>query len=405
MPAWSLRRVRPISSAPASSPRTRTRSRSRSSTTTGATRDPSRRATAPPRAREALPRGGLQGSPLLLARACRAERRAHQLLSAALRATRGGTATVDLLSVGEANRRNYDGFYLSFARWCARERLPPPSVGLDLDPSLVDFLDVLLRDGAPASGARTAFAAVRDRHPAWAHEMLRRPPDDGGGWPCRRRSPGVSPLPMSNDLTGTCSIILDTPAWWGPLLGSLAKGRAATVMLFGADQFSFLGLWRAAMTILGRPTVVLYQLRKGGATEDELSRRRPMLEVLTQGRWATWAALRHYARAGLLQKLLSTLPDRVMQVVQWSGHYLDAIMQGELLPCLPGPQPSPEVARSATPRRFWSGLKAPRRKPAAASVTAVRAQAAASSSQSCSPARAVLRRPSAAPAYKRKVMK
>eukprot|EP00972_Heterocapsa_arctica_P097654 14410021-Heterocapsa_arctica.AAC.1 len=159
------------------------------------------------------------------------------------------------------------------------------------------------------------------------------------------------------------------------------------------------------MAVLGLATAVLYQLRHGGASEDVLSGRRPMLEVLARGRWATWASLRRYAKAGLLQKLLSSLPGHVMLYVQWCSANLGDIMAGRVRPCLPGLQPSPEAVRYGTPRPASSARRAPRRKPAGASGTAAHGQVAGSSSRSCSPGRGVLRRPSAAPASRPRALR
>jgi hypothetical protein len=95
--------------------------------------------------------------------------------------------------------------------------------------------------------------------------MLRQPPADRGVKGFRKGSLPVSQLPKPHDLTAACSVNLNNPARWGPLLGSLAEGRAAVAVRCEVDQVSFLGLRRTSMTILYWATVDLYQLRQGFA--------------------------------------------------------------------------------------------------------------------------------------------
>lgn len=136
--------------------------------------------------------------------------------------------------------------------------------------------------------------------------------------PTRRSGPlshwAISIAPQEDDASlrqalskmGTMddTILLDAPRFLGPLLGQRLVGRRPRDCIFPLAADTTVAQFRQASDALGLPELSLYQLRHGGASEDALSRARPLAEIRARGRWRSDSSLRRYAKPAMLQKLL-----------------------------------------------------------------------------------------------------
>eukprot|EP00974_Lingulodinium_polyedra_P088554 8586919-Lingulodinium_polyedra.AAC.1 len=61
-------------------------------------------------------------------------------------------------------------------------------------------------------------------------------------------------------------------------------------------------LRREAQAALGPASLLQYQFRHAGASDNALAGRRPMLEIMARGRWSTLASVRRYAKPGAIQR-------------------------------------------------------------------------------------------------------
>ena len=185
------------------------------------------------------------------------------------------------------------------------------------------------------------------------------------------------------------TVVLDHPSWLAPLLAGLTHGRVAGASLFAVDHEALKREWKACQELLGLHGTALYQLRHGGASEDALSRRRLVPEIMSRGRWAALTSVRRYTKPGLVQKVMRDLTTPNREYVLWCSANLQAVMEGTLVPPLPPalggalpaarPATRPRATRAApgaAPGRASASSTRPRRRPAAVSSSASRAPAA-----------------------------
>ena len=112
----------------------------------------------------------------------------------------------------------------------------------------------------------------------------------------------VSKTQVSDD-----TIPLDSLEWLGPQLWQMVKDKKGSEYIFTGDPAVTRDRWKKVMGELGLQDVCLYQLRHGGASTDLLTKRRPLLEIMARGRWASTASVLRYAKAGKLQKIMGDL--------------------------------------------------------------------------------------------------
>ncbi|CAK0796211.1 unnamed protein product, partial [Prorocentrum cordatum] len=110
--------------------------------------------------------------------------------------------------------------------------------------------------------------------------------------------------------TGTSdeTVLLDEPAWLGPVLQAHARGKPPTAPLFTTGGPGMAAAFGRAVAALGVPGVCLYQLRHGGASDDLLTQRRPADAVKARGHWKSESSLRRYAKPGAIHQLLNAMP-------------------------------------------------------------------------------------------------
>ena len=72
----------------------------------------------------------------------------------------------------------------------------------------------------------------------------------------------------------------------------------------------------------------VYQVRHGGASTDLVSGARPLLEVMSRGRWSTTTSLKRYAKAGKLQKIVNDLSVENLAYCEWAAHNVIAVLSG-----------------------------------------------------------------------------
>ena len=131
------------------------------------------------------------------------------------------------------------------------------------------------------------------------------------------------------------TLLLDHPPWLGEVLSQFRGEKAANEFLFPNDQKHLLRQWRHVLDALGVKDACLYQLRHGGASDDHLAKRRPLLEIMARGRWSSTASVLRYAKAGKVQKIYNDLKKNEQLFVNWCSENLELIVKGVIEPQLP----------------------------------------------------------------------
>ena len=139
-------------------------------------------------------------------------------------------------------------------------------------------------------------------------------------------------LVCSKTQTFDDTVLLDVPAFLGPMLGELAAGRDPQGFLFRATAPQMLYSMKTACELLNlAPTLNWYQLRHGGASADVLGRRRAGSEIQARGRWKRPESMRRYAKAAQVQKVLTRLGADQRRFTGWALANLEPIMKRTLV--------------------------------------------------------------------------
>ena len=121
---------------------------------------------------------------------------------------------------------------------------------------------------------------------------------------------------------------------------------------------------------LGVQGACMYQLRHGGASDDHLAKRRPLMEIMARGRWSSTTSVFRYAKAGKVQKIYNDLKKNEQLFVNWCNENLELIVKGAIEPQLPpNLGGSLLAAKRATPTSSRKVAKVCRRPAASASST------------------------------------
>jgi hypothetical protein len=132
------------------------------------------------------------------------------------------------------------------------------------------------------------------------------------------------------------TVVLDRPAFLGPMLAGLAGRRSRDAVMFDVSAADMVRLWLEATALLGLPPMCLYQLRHGGASYDTAMRFRNFDEVMQRGRWLALSSVRRYAKSGQVQKLLEKLSPLHLQFTEWAANNLERILSGKVAArCIP----------------------------------------------------------------------
>ena len=127
------------------------------------------------------------------------------------------------------------------------------------------------------------------------------------------------------------TLLLDNPAterWLGPAVHALAARRGKDRPIFAFSQDEFRKEFNKVGKALGVETLVTYQLRHGGASEDLNSKTRDFNQVRERGRWKTDTSVRRYAKTGKLQKMLQDLDKPILEYCRRSLTAIPRILQG-----------------------------------------------------------------------------
>ncbi len=86
--------------------------------------------------------------------------------------------------------------------------------------------------------------------------------------------------------------------WAEPLIKVLAQGRDRNAPLFNFSLAELSKEFHAATAVCGllHPQQCLYGLRRGGASEDHMRRRRSLEDIEAHGRWRSQAAALRYTK-------------------------------------------------------------------------------------------------------------
>ena len=136
-------------------------------------------------------------------------RRGKSLPTGELRASRGGVGVTEELAVGKSSGRHYRASFVMFEAWCQQAGLGQPQGDSTLDAKVVDFLDVLLAEGAPRSEAEYAVCAVKAHFTQFAGRS-------GQGMPradralkgYRKTVPAKSRLPVSWSIASMMVVVM-----------------------------------------------------------------------------------------------------------------------------------------------------------------------------------------------------
>ena len=130
------------------------------------------------------------------------------------------------------------------------------------------------------------------------------------------------------------SLLIDFELRPAPFLDTLVTGRDPKAPLWTFSQLELSADFMNAVRDLGidvlRPS--LYSNRHGGASEDLLSRRRPVDEVKKRGRWRSDASLRRYGKETRLLSEMLKVPVatinyglNIQQSLEWYFHHPDLV--------------------------------------------------------------------------------
>ena len=127
------------------------------------------------------------------------------------------------------------------------------------------------------------------------------------------------------------TVLFDYPEWVGQLFARRPPPVDPECRLFNVDPRKVKIAWSRAREALHLPKqFCMYQLRHGGASEDALSRRRSLAEIMQRGRWKAMNSLKRYTKPGQVQKMLNDLSPGVRQYAAWATTNLRALLFGDL---------------------------------------------------------------------------
>ncbi|CAK0798773.1 unnamed protein product, partial [Prorocentrum cordatum] len=215
----------------------------------------------------------------------------------------------------------------------------------DMEVRALQFLDLMLEAECTRADATILVAAVKDAYP-WrtgSQSMprviqglrgctMRRPPARGHrdaalqvastffayirpGAFRKLTVPQLLPAGALEELTKTGAsdetAILDHPAWLGECLAAHIRGKAPTDLIFpthGGDRGG--AVRHGGEAARAPPRVCLYQLRRGGTSDDILSGRRDHKTVKARGHWRTDPSLNRHGKPGAVEQFLITAVSR-----------------------------------------------------------------------------------------------
>jgi hypothetical protein len=108
------------------------------------------------------------------------------------------------------------------------------------------------------------------------------------------------------------SVTIDHMKWAHPFQELLVQGRSPRDPLWPFDVIDLNREFRCSVNTcnLSHLESTLYSLRRGGASEDVLRRRRSLEEVQRRGRWRSQTSVRRYTKeAKILSELRKVKPS------------------------------------------------------------------------------------------------
>ena len=135
------------------------------------------------------------------------------------------------------------------------------------------------------------------------------------------------------------TVIVDKPAWLGPMLGELAERRPSSEPLFYQSLGVMKKDWIAACRLLGVQAHE-YQLRHAGASIDTLANVRNPSQVGKRGRWKTKKSVDRYAKSGALQKAWRRLSAPTRAWCSQQAREIELLLAGKRVP-----PPPPKVGK------------------------------------------------------------
>ena len=134
------------------------------------------------------------------------------------------------------------------------------------------------------------------------------------------------------------SVVWDTEAWAAVYFSKLVAQSPETPM-WPFNHTHLLHVFMEACTVLGLLNLkpCLYGLRHGGASDDLLQERRPLLEVKDRGGWSSDASLKRYGKKARITGELHKIPVEVRSYGQLVGTHLEAVFVNRVVfrpPCL-----------------------------------------------------------------------
>ena len=139
------------------------------------------------------------------------------------------------------------------------------------------------------------------------------------------------------------AVLIDTELRLGPLLSRLVGHRPQDAALWPFPASEDLRTFNAALTAMKLDTLggCRYGLRHGGASEDRMSKRRAVADVMKRGRWRSDQSLRRYAKETRVLSELQKINRDVLNFGKRVLQNIEALLLEEISIHELGPLPRP----------------------------------------------------------------
>ena len=129
------------------------------------------------------------------------------------------------------------------------------------------------------------------------------------------------------------SLLLDTPwcRWLTEIVKEMAVGDSEELVFpFAYDEY--LKVFKRARLALRAPTLVPYQARHSGPSENRAKGVRDLAEIQRRGRWASTASAQQYKRQARLGQTSLAVNKEQIYTFSVVKEHLEAVVRGNVLP-------------------------------------------------------------------------